>query len=154
MNIVWLYLDKKTATVNAIKDFDKMKYILEHTDEEIAKVREGMEDIGSPNTAGVPSGSHNPHSGEEKIVNGIDEIDVLKERYRQAKEYMDWFLPAWNELSENDRFVLSTFYDSSNEYGSGSADLIAEYYGIERSSAYRKKERALDNLRTLLFGRW
>ena len=25
MNIVWLYLDKKTATVNAIKDFDKMK---------------------------------------------------------------------------------------------------------------------------------
>ena len=154
MNIVWLYLDKKTATVNAIKDFDKMKYILEHTDEEIAKVREGMEDIGSPNTAGVPSGSHNPHSGEEKIVNGIDEIDVLKERYRQAKEYMDWFLPAWNELSETDRFILSSFYDADNEYGSSAAEFVCDSLGVERATAYRKRERALENLKMMLFGKW
>ena len=26
-----------------------------------------------------------------RIIAAIDEIDVLRERYRQAKEYMEWF---------------------------------------------------------------
>ena len=35
---------------------------------------------------------------------------------------MEWFLPAWEELSEDDRYVLDAFYNEDNEYGSGSAD--------------------------------
>ena len=87
------------------------------------------------------------------MVKGIEEIDVLRERYRQAVEYMEWFLPAWEELSEDDRYVLDAFYSEENEYGSSAADDIADYFGIERASAYRRKNRALAKLTTLLFGK-
>ena len=36
MNIIWQYLDKRSAAVNALKDYSSMTYILAHTDEEIA----------------------------------------------------------------------------------------------------------------------
>ena len=37
MNIVWHYLDKKMAAINALKDYSNMEYILDHTDEDIFK---------------------------------------------------------------------------------------------------------------------
>lgn len=84
--------------------------------------------------------SHNPQASEERIVKGIEEIDVLKERYRQAVEYMAWFVPAWKELTEDERYVLEAFYGEDNQYGSNAADDVADYFQIERASAYRQEE--------------
>ncbi len=152
MSIIWKYLDKRSAAVDALKDYSSMKFIIDHTDEEIKSAYEKMGGISSPQFDGMPH-SHNPQAGEERIVKGIEEIDVLKERYRQAVEYMAWFLPAWGELSGDERYVLETFYGESNEYGSSAADEIAEYFQIERASAYRRKNRALEKLTVLLFGK-
>ena len=48
MNIIWQYLDKRSAAVNALKDYSSMTYILAHTDEEIAQVHEDTTTLGSP----------------------------------------------------------------------------------------------------------
>ena len=152
MNIVWMYLNKKDAAINALKDYGKMKHIIENTDKEIAQVYSRMAGVGSTAIEKMPS-ANNPQAGEDRMITGIEEIDVLKERLRQAKEYMAWFQPAWDALSDDDRFVLDCFYNS-NQYGAGAADLVADHYCIERASAHRKKVRALDNLTTLLYGRW
>ena len=152
MNIVWLYLDKKNATINALKDYGKMKHIIDHTQEEINQVYSRMAGVGSPAIEKMPS-ANNPQSGEDRMIKGIEEIDVLKERLRQAKEYMAWFQPAWDALSDDDQFILDCFYNG-NQYSSGAADVVADHYCIERASAHRKKVRVLDNLTTLLYGRW
>ena len=88
MNIIWQYLDKRSAAVNALKDYSSMAYILAHTDEEIAQVHEDTTTLGSPAFTDMPGSSPNPQSGEMRIIAAIDEIDVLRERYRQAKEYL------------------------------------------------------------------
>ena len=152
MSIIWKYLDKRSAAVDALKDYSNMKFIIEHTDDEIKTAYEKMGGVSSPQSDGMPH-AHNPHAVEDRMIKGIEEIDVLKERYRQAAEYMAWFLPAWEELSEDDRYVLDAFYNEDNEYGSGMADDVADYFGIERASAYRRKNRALAKLTTLLFGK-
>ncbi len=152
MSIIWKYLDKRSATVDALKDYSNMKFIIEHTDDEIKAAYEKMGGVSSPQSDGMPH-AHNPHAVEDRMIKGIEEIDILRERYRQAVEYMGWFLPAWEELSEDDRYVLDAFYSEDNEYGSGSADDVADYFGIERASAYRRKNRALAKLTTLLFGK-
>ena len=51
------------------------------------------------------------------------------------------------------QYVLETFYDE-NTYGSNAAWYIAEHFQIEQASAYRKKNRALDHLTVLLFGKF
>ena len=152
MSVIWKYLDKRAGAIEAIKDYGSMRFIIEHTDEEIKTAYEKMSGISSPQLDGMPH-SHNPQAGEERIVNGIEEIDILRERYRQAVEYMNWFVLVWNELSEDERYVLQAFYGEDNEYGSGAADDVAEHFGIERASAYRRKNRALERLTVLLFGK-
>lgn len=152
MSIIWKYLDKRSAAVDALKDFSSMRFIIEHTDDEIKAAYEKMGGIRSPQFDGMPK-SHDPQAGEERMIKGIEEIDVLKERYRQAAEYMAWFLPAWEELSEDERYVLDTFYGDANEYGSSVIYQIADHFRIEQSSAYNKKNRALYHLTTLLFGK-
>ena len=152
MNITWKYLDKRAGAVEALKDFGSMKFILEHTDGEIKSTYDKMSGVSSPQFDGMPH-SHNPHAAEDRMIKGIEEIDVLKERYRQAVEYMAWFLPAWQELSEDERYVLETFYSRDNVYGSSVIYDIAEHFNIEQTSAYKKKNRALDRLTVLLFGK-
>ena len=63
MNIIWQYLDKRSAAVNALKDYSSMAYILAHTDEEIAQVHEDTTTLGSPAFTNMPGGSPNPQSG-------------------------------------------------------------------------------------------
>ena len=152
MSIMWRYLDKRSATIAAIKDFNNMQFIIKDTGEEIRGVYETAAGVGSPKLDDMPK-AHNPNAGEDRAIRAIEEIDLLRERYRQACEYMAWFQPAWDALSEDDRFVLDCFYNS-NQYGSGAADVVADHYCIERASAHRKKVRALENLTTLLYGRW
>lgn len=151
MSIIWKYLDKRSVTAAAIKDRSSMQFIIDHTDEKIREEHMKMSAIGSPKFDGMPH-SHNPNAGEERILAGIDEIDVLKERYRQACEYMTWFRPAWNQLSEDEQFVLETYYDDSFTATSAVYE-ICEHFNIERSSAYNKKNRALEHLQVLLFGK-
>ena len=152
MSIIWKYLDKRSAAVDALKDYGSMKFIIGHTDDEIKSAYEKMEGVSSPQLDGMPR-SHNPQASEDRIIKGIEEIDVLKERYRQALEYMAWFLPAWEELTEDERYVLQTFYGEDNQYGASAIYDICDRFGIERSSAYNRKNRALSHLVTLLFGK-
>ena len=152
MNVVWKYLDKRAGAVAALKDFGSMKFIIENTDDEVKAAYDKMIYAGGICYDGMPH-VKNLHAAEDRIIKGIEEIDVLKERYRQAVEYMEWFVPAWEQLSEDDRYVLDTFYSEDNGYGSSVVDDIAEHFHVERASAYRRKNRAIDKLTVLLFGK-
>ena len=109
MSVIWKYLDKRSAAVDALKDYDSMAFIIANTSNEIKNTRDDMGSIRSPQFDGMPR-THNPQAGEERILKNIEEIDILQERYRQAVEYMEWFKPAWEELSSEERYVLETFY--------------------------------------------
>ena len=152
MNIAWKYLDKRRGAAQAVRDYRVMKRNIEHTPDDIKAMYVGMIGIGSPNADGMPH-AHDPKAGEARIVNGIEEIDVMKERYRQATEFMDWYLPAWNCLNDNEQYVLSTFYRGDDYKIENSVEEVCRHYGIVRSSAYNKKNRALDHLTLLLYGK-
>ena len=153
MNIIWHYLDKRTAAVNALKDYSSMQYIIDHTESEIDTIHDRIPDVGSPVLSHMPKGFRNPQAHEDRIIAGIDEINVLKERYRQAVEYMDWFQPAWMALSEDERYVLQTFHWNEDERQTDAVYDVCEHFNIERSSAYNKKNRAIQHLTLLLYGK-
>ena len=152
MNIIWQYLDKRGAAIKAVKDYRSMQYILEHTEEEIAGAKERQVGLSASKLDGMPK-SHNPTAAENRMVNAIEEINVLKERYRQAVEYMGWFEPAWEELSCDERFLLEEFYQNDYSDQSNAVLNICDRFGIERSSAYNRKNRALEHLTILLYGK-
>lgn len=150
MHIGWNFLDKRTGTINAIKAYDSMNFILLHTDEEILEMKHRMEGVGAQVIDGLPH-AHDVHAGEKRVINCIEEIDTLKERYRQALEYMAWFKPAWDQLSDDERYILEAFFMTAEE--GGAAETVSEELGVERSSVYNLKNKALNHLSLLLYGK-
>ena len=63
---------------------------------------------------------------------------------------MAWFKPAWEKLTAEERDVLDCFYADDD---SGAVYTICNRYGIERTSAYKKKNRALDKFVIQLYGK-
>ncbi|GAB6172948.1 hypothetical protein JCM15765_24260 [Paradesulfitobacterium aromaticivorans] len=151
MNIVWQYLDKKVATINALKDYGSMQYIINNTDKDIATLHDRLESVRSSVSDGMPK-LRNPKAGEDKVVACIDEIDVLKERYRQALEYMDWFQPAWDALTDEERLILQEFFLTDNTKTAVVLKLSEKLF-IERSQVYYRKDKAVDRLALLLYGK-
>ena len=148
MHIGWSFLDKHRAAVAAIEARNGMKFIIEHTPEDVQRVRERMSSASAPVYSDMPH-THDPKSGENRMLAGIDELDVLQNRYLQAVEYFEWFDPAWARLSDDDKYVLKMFFVDS---GPDTVDEIAEHFCIERTSVYSKRRRAIDRLATLLYG--
>lgn len=146
MSIMWSYLDKGNATIKVLEDYESMKFNLTHTDE---KIREKMGAISSPQWDGMPR-VHNPQAGENKLIDGINKIDTIKEKHRQAEEYMAWFKPAWDQLSEDEQYVLDVFFISSD---SSPVQRVGSHFGIEHNSVYKKRKRALEHLTLLLYGK-
>lgn len=64
-----------------MKDYSSMKFIIEHTDDEIKAAYEKMGGVSSPKSDGMPR-ARNSHAVEDRMIKGIEEIDVLRERYR------------------------------------------------------------------------
>ena len=152
MNIAWEYLDKRKGAADAVRDYGKMQFIIESTDDKIKAEYAKMEGVGSTNMDGMPH-AHDPKQGEARLVSGIDEVDVLKLRYERATAFMGWFSPAWEVLTDDERYVLKTFYGKPDNAWESPVFEICERYKIERSSAYNRKNRALKHLTTLLYGK-
>ena len=87
MTIAWVYLDKRGAAQEALKDYFSMEFIIKNHSLELAEAQSRLTACRSASFSGLPS-SGNPQSGETRLAAGIDNIDILKERYRQALEYV------------------------------------------------------------------
>lgn len=61
--IAWRYLDKQTATINALKDYENMETIIEITPDEIKGIRGDMANPRSSIPDGMPH-TRNIRSGE------------------------------------------------------------------------------------------
>ena len=151
MHVMTKYLDTKKATINALQDFAVMEQIINTTDEQIKTAYDDATTLGSPKFDGTPR-SNDPRAGETRVAATLDRIDTYKARYGQARQYMDWFLPAWETLSEDDRTVLEAFFLSEGTQDDA-VQAVCERFYVERTSAYQKKSRALARLATALYGR-
>ena len=151
MHVMTKYLDTRKAAINALEDFTLMESLAELPAEEMGdQMRADLQTPASPRLDGMP-GAHDPKAGEARICATLDKIDFLGERRRQAREYLDWFLPAWAQLTDDERFVLETFFleEGSREEA---IEKISDHFYIERKSAYDKKSRAVRRFATVLYG--
>lgn len=140
MKIAWIYLDKKTAAIDALKDYSSMEYIIQNHPDEVEDVRDRMMALPSGASDGLPR-QRDPHATEARLASSLDEIDVLKERYRRALEYMEWFLPAWDALTADEQFILTELFLRDDISKTEAILNIGDRLHIERSWVYKKKDQ-------------
>lgn len=71
--------------------------------------------VSSPRYGFAPGNSKKDNPTEHRLLRGIDQTTKLNERYQQAQLYFKWFEPAWQELPEDERFVLDVCYRTPNQ---------------------------------------
>ena len=92
-----------------------------------------------------------PTAGQDKLIDRIDRIDVLRHRYENALEYMAWFEPAWNSLTDNEQHILNVSYTGEN-LRDGARERLANELCYTERHIDRLRSKALDRLKVLLFG--
>jgi len=152
MTIAWTYLNKTDATENVLRDYPIMHHIISTHEEQEQEAREDMVAMPSSSLSGMP-GAHDPQAGEKRVTGIMTEMDVMQVRYQRAREYMSWVQPAWEELSEDDQFVLSAFYHGKGDTQEDAVEDVCGRFHIERASAHRKKCRARERFTTRLYGK-
>jgi len=135
-----------------LKDYSSMEYIIQNHPDELEEARERLTSLRSSIPNRMPR-VKNPKAGEARLAATLDEIDVLKERYRRALEYMEWFKPAWDALNEDERFILSEFFLRDDINKTEAILNIGDRLHLERAQVYRKKDNAVDHLTLLLYGK-
>lgn len=151
-NVMWNYLDKREATVAALKDYNDMQFIINDHQNQVHLIKEKMMHLQSPKLNVVPSGSASDSATEDRLLSGITKLDKVNERYQVARDYFDWFEPAWQQLTDDERFILDTCYRTPNQtLNQGLAVMINKYF-IAKTTAYNRKNKALDHLTLLLYG--
>lgn len=149
--IAMTYIDKRAATIEAMKDYENMKHILASTSQEVKDEYEDIISLSGVSIDGMPK-AHNPKAGENKIVSGLDKINVMRERYSQAVEYMKWFKPAWKLLTDDEQFILKEFYMNGNQR-SGASARIELRLAYSARQVDRLRHKALEKLIRSLYGR-
>jgi len=128
-----------------------MRAIINNTPDEIKDVYEKMSAPRSAKLTGLPS-PRNPQAGEDKLAAQIDKLDLLRERYSSAVEYMAWFESAWGTLTDTEKQILKEYYMTDNQK-SGAAARVECALGYCDRQIRRIKEKALERLSVLLFGK-
>lgn len=152
MSIMWNYLDKRRATVAALKDYDGMKFIIDSYQDDLKLTKEQMVGVSSPQYGFSPGNSNKENLTEHRLIHGINQVTKLNERYQQARLYFKWFEPAWKELSKDERFVLDACYRAPDQSMNQGLAILMDKYFIAKTTAYNRKNQALDHLTLLLYG--
>ena len=151
MKIAWMYLDKKAAAINALKDYANMARIIQKYEDDIRETRAHLTSIQTPELNGI-TGKADPGTMENKAAMTLDLIDVVEKRYRHAQEYMAWFQPAWAELTETEQLILTSFCLREDVSYGEAVQHLGALLGLEKTALYVRKDKAARHLALMLYG--
>jgi len=144
------YINKNAATVAAIHDYENMRFIINNTPQGIKDVYAQMTSPRGSKISGMPP-ARNLQAEADKMADQIDKLDILRERYRQAIEYMTWFEPAWSSLTDTEQRILTEFYMTDNQK-SGATYRLMDFLNYSESHIERLRSNSLRRLTCLLYG--
>ena len=151
MSIAWNYLDKRSAAMAALKDYCSMKAILATTAEEIANGGRTWFAL-----AGCASRSRRMvreirRQAKTRSCMELRKLMCWKNGSGRRKSSWRGFSRRGMRWGRTKKTVLTMFFLSENGR-TDAIEEISERFCVERSSAYKKKDRALAHLRCCCMG--
>ena len=142
-------MDKSSAAIAAIRDYDSKLVFVRNAPDEIKTQCAKLTNPKSGKLDGMPTGTNNPHSTEDMWAMGIDRLELIRERYREALLFVMWFEPVWLALTERERRLLESYKYVDTRIGLISG--LAEELNCSVRNIPRLRKRALSRLIKLLY---
>lgn len=138
----------KAEAMEKLQKYDAMRQATANIPEELKRLELAETSIRSATTDAAPV-----KGGGNKREDAVLGILVQKEELRLALEQAKIWLASTNRalgtLTPEERLVLHRFYIFPEK---GSVDRLCGELGVEQSSVYRKRDRALHKFTLALYG--
>ena len=138
----------KTEAVEKLRRYDAMRQSVSNLPEEIARLEEETRSLRSVIAGDTPvkgGGS----SREDALLSNMVCRQELETALRQAKAWLRTADRALAALTPEEKLVLHRFYIYPER---GSVDRLCGELGVEQSSVYRKRDKALYKFTVALYG--
>ena len=135
-----------SVAIRVLKDWGTMEMKIDIEPAKILEARERMTALGGfKSDTPVQGGGDNRR--EEMLVDAIDKIMLAEHGAREAEMYFSTVLPAWEKLTEDERYLLNERF----VMGEKGIQRIMARKNIEKTLAYDLSNKALAKFRRLLF---
>ncbi len=143
-----LAMNWKKEAEQKLRNYGVRRHALVALPQQIAQVRSRRRDVRSSRTDGAAVAGGGSRR-EEYLVDSITYQEQLEQQLRETREYVSGMEEALSALTREEQLILDRFYINPL---SGGADRLCEELNLERSTVYRRKERALRRFTMALFG--
>lgn len=138
----------KAEAIEKLRKYDAMRQAIVNIPEEISRLEIAACSIRSAKTDGTPvKGGGNGR--EDMLLNNLVHRQELNWSYEQAQSWLKSTDRALSALTPEEKLVLHRFYICPER---GSVDRLCSQLGVEQSSVYRKRDKALHKFTVALYG--
>lgn len=138
----------KSEAMEKLRLYEAKKRSLQSIPEEIRRLESDMKSIRSAAADGTPV-SGGGSGREDMMLNNIVLREELERSLEQAKMWVALVDAGWEILTEEERLILERFYVHPEK---GNVDRLCGELGVEQSSVYRRRDRALYHFTVCLYG--
>ena len=140
-------MNRKKATLEKLRQYELVRHSLKILPMEIAQLEQ--ESVSLQSGMAMGSGSRNIRSREQKILRNLKRREELEAALDCSTEWMKTMNYALGKLELPERQVL---YRMVIRPAEGAVDKLCEELEVEKSSVYRRRDRALEKLAVILYG--
>lgn len=138
----------KSEAIEKLRKYDAMRQAVQNIPEEISRLEIAACSIRSAQTDGTPvKGGGNGR--EDMLLNNFVHRQELEWSYQQAQSWLKSADRALGALTPEEKLVLHRFYICPQR---GGVDRLCDQLGVEQSSVYRKRDKALRKFTVALYG--
>lgn len=138
----------KEEATEKLRKYDAMRTATENIPQELQRLELSARAIRASGTEG-PKVRSSRNRQEEQLLDNIVHRQELRWALENAKSWVKTTDHALSALSPEDRLVLSRLYVYPEK---GALERLCQDLGLEQSSIYRRRDRALRNFTTALYG--
>lgn len=138
----------KAEAVERLRQYDAMCRAVVNLPEQIRllKSKTGAVASGMP---GQIVGCPDVRRREDRMVDNLVKQQELQQSLEEAERWVDSMNRALGVLSAEERMILHTMYICRQR---GAVGRLCDKLGVEKSSIYRRRDKALDKFTVALFG--
>ena len=135
-----------------IIDVEQMMMDYDDNRTSLEALREQLEELSAKDIGGMDYSRERVQTSEITDSMGVNLIrkNDLEMKIGEYETFFKVYDPAWESLNDDEKFVLMAF--CAHQRKQSAADRVCEHYGIEIAEAYRRRNKAVNRFRRLMFG--
>lgn len=138
----------KAEAAEKLQKYDAMRRAVTGIPKELARLEQEYRALSSAMGCGY-NGAKNIRQREENMMNNIVSRQELQWSLEQAQRWMEHVNLALGVLTPEEKRILHNFYIAPTP---GSTERLCVDMGVEKSSLYRRREKALQRFTLALCG--